>query len=573
MLDRNVQHVLRRFCQALDTPRSLTVWLMISHGEWDDLVSLRVDPHLYEPYYHDGVRKLRLDNLATELLRKCVDVPTSIDTRAVALDNFYQAESQCCRTNLYLERFLRYPVLETALDWRYSEIIGRASSWIARTLGDLPDRLDGRFGPGATFESAQWRHRRSMVAFDKLRNPLSHTYGLSDLVDHLVWETILEKPMARLAPDRLLPVVRGNRFATVPKDATKDRCIAVEPGLNVWGQLSIGSAIRNRLKRRGIDLQFGQEHHRRMAASSSRSGDFSTIDLSNASDTISRNLVKLLIPDLWYQTLDTLRSPVTRLSSDSRTQGSNGWVFLEKFSSMGNGFTFELETLIFCSLLHAVGCNIGIDTWVYGDDIICPRERTGDVLAVLRCSGFTPNPKKTFVRGSFRESCGGDYLLGHDVRAFNLEKLPSDPNEWITFANSLYQRAVDWGLPQLHSVIACVKDQIPSAIRRCQGPRDLGDLVLWNDDPVSWASSTRNSVRWIRVWRPVPERRFLHGRRVSFRPLDFAGTSVCPVSRRQYTDCSEREVALAAAVLGLPSDGLTPRNGVSGYRFGRVPFS
>ena len=85
---------------------------------------------------------------------------------------------------------------------------------------------------------------------------------------------------------------------------------------------------------------------------------------------------------------------------------------------MGNGFTFPLETLIFWALT-ASACEGDVDSVsVYGDDIICPRERADDVIDTLTMCGFKINLEKSFVEGPFRESCGCDYYKGIDIRPF-----------------------------------------------------------------------------------------------------------------------------------------------------------
>lgn len=586
-LDRDVQRLVLRLLRTLDTPRGLTVALLIQYGEWDQLTRLRVDPLQYEPFFHRGVDLYRRDVQATEILRKYDDLDTSFDTAAVARASFLETERQCAETNLRLDRFLSHPVFETELESRASDLFDAARRWIRNTLGPLPQQLDGRFGPGATFESTQWAHRKMMVAYDKLRNKPTRAPALSSgLVDHLVWETVLSQAWSECCPNRLIPTVRGSRFATVPKDAAKDRGIAIEPGLNVWGQLAVGEAMRNRLKKRGLDLVKGQELHCRMAERASVDGLTATIDLSNASNTVSHSLVKLLLPAEWYDLLSELRCSFTRfpmpvvdkegkpiLNDDGTERLKARWVRLEMFSSMGNGYTFELETLLFAALAHACGGKVGHDTFVYGDDILIPTQLSADFIALLRYSGFTTNEKKTFTHGHFRESCGGDFMVGQDVRPIYITTSPEGPNAWITIANQLWSVASKWSFPELVAVRNMALDHVPTAVRACRGPSELGDLVI-HDFQEHWNCRVRGSVRYFRVWRPVSERvylRALKGSRVKLAsPLRRGGFA--------YT-FRETGVAFAAAVLGLPSDGLVPRkwgtdqDRVSGYRFGRVSFS
>lgn len=603
MLSGDLKRVALRLLKALNVDEANVVADHISNNRWDHVVMTKFDPLLHHDKSVDEFRRICL---AQEFLRKAEFLKVDgIDKAQVARDGFLACEAQCFRANRHLEKFLKDPVLETALERSFYEISIRARAWVKRTLGSVPSSLDGRFGPGAVFESEVWRHRKTMTAYDKLRNSPCVSHNMDPmLVDHVTWQTAFGSAWADACPNRLFPSVRGNRFTTVIKDATKDRGIAIEPGVNVVAQLAVGDCLKLRLRRQGIDLRGdenrthpvlrrlglsmgrpwkGQEWHRTLARLASVSGSHATIDLSNASDTICHALVKLLLPDEWYILLSNLRSPFTRFSSDG-TRKQRRWYWLEKFSSMGNGFTFELETLIFCALAHAVGARIGVDTYVYGDDIIVPEPLAADLLAVLQYVGMTPNEKKTFTGASnFRESCGGDYFFGHDVRPFYIEKEPHDPASWINLANNLRYWSNKWSMPELMAVRASVLDNIPTEIRRCRGPEELGDLVI-HDDECRWSVTIRGSIRYVRVWRPVTVKRFLHSRPERARGRNVVMEDRCfgfPISRSHSTliprtvirEFTESGVALAAALLGLPSDGIAPRGSVEGYRFGTVAFS
>jgi hypothetical protein len=150
-----------------------------------------------------------------------------------------------------------------------------------------------------------------------------------------------------------------------------------------------------------------------LAQIGSNDGSLATIDLSSASDTVAREVVRFLMPESWYERLDLCRSKVGELDGK--------WLRYEKFSSMGNGFTFELETLIFWGLAIACVRSCGLETdkvRVYGDDIIVPVDAYDFLVEVLSYCGFTTNSSKSYKSGAFRESCGKDYFNGHEVRPF-----------------------------------------------------------------------------------------------------------------------------------------------------------
>lgn len=495
-LSREVLRPVLCLCEDLDTPRSLTVAILIRYGEWDQLVSLQIDPRLYIDSH-----SFFKDNLITELNRKNADVPTSFDRKAEAERNFWIAERQCYASNERLSPFL-YGGLPPESERGVFEIIQRLRKMIATILGPVPLDLNGRFGPGSTFED---RGRLTTVP-DKMS---SHPTICPGAIGYLFpWsETAWARACATY--NRGPSFVRGNRFLTVPKDAKKDRGIAVEPSINVYYQLALGGVIRNRLRRFGIDIQRGEPLHRRLAAEGSRFETLATIDLSNASDTVSYNLVKLLLPRKWFEALDSLRSPFTLVKGK--------WVRLEKFSSMGNGFTFELETLLFFAMSFVATESSGVEPIpgvnisTFGDDIIVPTAASKNVLAILKYFGFTPNARKTFIEGVFRESCGGDFFNGSAVRAHYLDSFPRRPDEYIKWANG-FRATIEayYGdshmCPYFARTWHRILDAIPFNVRKLRGPEQLGDIVI-HDKPSTWNLRVRNCIREVRVWKPVTPRR------------------------------------------------------------------
>lgn len=540
IVSRSTARVLSALCQSIDTPRALTVEILARHGEWGQLLNLRTDPLHYLKSY-----QYLQDNSCTEFLRKCrldgVVSPSERRKKSVSL--FWESEHACARTNLRFSRIRGNSSLEL-LDLRALDYLERAKKWIRLVLGPLPPILEGRFGPGATYGD---KGRLTTIP-DKIETGVESTstaVTLSTFIEHTAWYRSACKAYLRRDPWR---IVRGNRFTTVPKDALKDRGICIEPTANIFLQLSVGEALKGRLKRAGVDLLHAEYSHQIMAREASRTGDHSTIDLSSASDTVATGLVRFLLPDDWFALLSDLRCAFTSLDGK--------WVRLEKFSSMGNGYTFELETLIFASLAYACGAGtFGLDFSVFGDDIIVPTAVSSELLALLGYCGFTPNKRKTYTTGYFRESCGGDFFFGSPVRGHNLEKEPTTPEEWISLANGLRRLGLrdpvgDFRYAYPRTAWLRCLDNVPSSIRRLRGPDYLGDLVINDDDSLS-NLRVRHGMRYIQVYRPVPMRlKSFH-----WRP----------------------EVVYAAALYGAFSTGplgetLVPRKGVSGYKVGWIHF-
>lgn len=560
-----VERSVLSYFEDLATPTSLKCYLLLKYGQWDQLATQRLEPRHYlssSPIKGFGGQAERYwrDASAVSLLRKYQELPTSFDRKAVAEGLFLSSEKQCFRANHRLFPYLTPGVYSEEVEG-VSRVFSAARKEISRILGKCPDHIDGKHGPGSTFgDKGQFT-----TVPDKMSSSPTMT---SDAWPYLFqWVGTLWA--SACASSGKSPVfVPGNRFTTVNKDCEKDRGIAIEPSLNVFYQLGLGRVIRMRLRGAGIDLRNGQEIHKRVACEASIEGHLATMDLSNASDTICRNLVKLLLPAAWFEALDSLRSKKTLV------RGS--WHLLEKFSSMGNGFTFELETLVFLGLILAVGSVtghklvIGENVFVYGDDIICPTEISKDVISLLSFSGLSVNARKTFVDGPFRESCGGDYFEGVDVRPHYLEESPNEPQQLISLANGLKRasRSAPGRSALVRRAWFSVLDSIPSHIRRLRGPSVLGDLCLHDDEESRWQFRWRSGIRYIRVYRPA---RFRKVSWQNFRP----------------------EVTLAAALLGTPSGqnwksreapisgqseaftpgGVIPRDGVLGYKVGWVPRS
>lgn len=529
---RDVVNVLSDICERVGSPRALTCFMLANAGEWDQLVSLTVDPSHYTnaDYYF-------LDRQVTDLLRKCNGLPISADLHANAVKTFWDCERKCYVANERLSPLLDNsaflpPIMEQFKRGTLREL----KREIRRILGRLPESLTGRLGPGATYSDKG----RGTTTPHKFSSVPSLTPEVVPLLTF--WDDAWSRNVAKSGGK--LNYCRGNRFTSVPKDSTKNRGICIEPSLNIWFQLAVGSAIRRRLKRSlGIDLENGQSVHRLEACRASLTGLKGTIDLSNASDTVCRNLVKLLLPQEWFDLLDSLRSPFTFIEGK--------WVKLEKFSSMGNGFTFELETLIFVSIARVVSGYS--DCLCYGDDLIVPSSSFKDICDALHFFGFEVNTKKSFGTGPFRESCGGDYFNGVEVRPFYLKKVPTEPQEWMVLANGLYRS----GHFQEFSIrVSCLRrardralQALPSRLRKLRGPAELGDLVI-TDLEQFWETRTIDCIRWIRTWEPVSKRR---------------------VPWHLFTP----DTKLASILYGVGADerGVIPRDSVTGYRLGWAAWS
>jgi len=230
-------------------------------------------------------------------------------------------------------------------------------------------------------------------------------------------------------------VVAGSKLTFVPKTDKISRSICVEPSLNMFYQLGFGQIITDRLKEFfKLDITTQQFANRWLAASGSRLDHLATYDLSSASDTISKSMLRFLLPRSFYNFLERYRSKETRYGSEC--------IKLHMISSMGNGFTFPLETLIFTACVHAVyrvnsrplyRKGLPCDWGVFGDDIIVSNDPVicDQLEWLLADLGFIVNKDKSFRSGPFRESCGLDCYQGKDVRSFYLKRLNTSQDATI----------------------------------------------------------------------------------------------------------------------------------------------
>lgn len=508
-MNRNDFDWLHVLCQDMDRARALTVSILVDNHEWDQLVNLRCFPSDYlsnievGSFRNMGVEAFRFDYQITELLRKCSDLPLiSEDPGQAAIETFYKAEKQCTETNWRLSTLsyqIDNPITWLRLDKRWEEVVKHIRIDLKKILGPLPDELIPKFSSGSTFAD-----RKYLLPQDKMSARPTCTLKAYTVIEPFWAQTNWCHGLLEEYPNRSLPrFIRGNRFTTVPKDAKTHRGICVEPSLNVTYQLSVGTVIRKRLRSHGIDLRYGQSLHQRLVREASLTLDAGTIDISTASDTVAYQLVKLLLPEDWFDLLDSLRSPQTYI------QGR--WHTNQKFSSMGNGFTFELETLLFFAIARTVSKLIGQPKAlikVYGDDIIVSTTVAGSLVNALRFFGFITNQRKTYIDDiPFRESCGSDYYCGIPVRSHYVKSLPKEPTDWIKLANGIrrmakYDHDAFGDLYRYKRSWLRIINHVPSHIQRLRCPDFLGDVAFHDE---IWERNTRyrGGYKYIQVLEPT----------------------------------------------------------------------
>lgn len=213
------------------------------------------------------------------------------------------------------------------------------------------------------------------------------------------------------------------KLVAVPKDSRGPRLICVHPKEAIWIQQGQRQLLEDAISRSpltGGRIKFkDQTLNSDMALVSSSSREYTTLDLSEASDRISSKLVEALFGSYTYEILSCSRASHIQLL-DGRLMELRKWV------PMGNALCFPVESLIFYAVVRAgIRCKYGVDCtdiYVFGDDLLFPSKYYEGAVYGLVASGAKPNVSKTFRRGFFRESCGVDAYRGKDVTPFRMRR-------------------------------------------------------------------------------------------------------------------------------------------------------
>jgi hypothetical protein len=254
---------------------------------------------------------------------------------------------------------------------------------------------------------------------------------------------------------------RPVKVITVPKTLKTPRIIAMEPTCMQYVQQGIMELLVDSISRSdnmGRVVGFDdQEPNQSLACQGSRDGSLATLDLSEASDRVSNQLVRLLLKNHPH-----LAKGVDACRSRKADVPGYGVQRLAKFASMGSALTFPIEAMVFATCIF-VGIEKGLSrpltqrdvkslrgqVRVYGDDIIVPVDFVHFVVESLETFGFKVNLGKSFWTGKFRESCGKEYYAGHDVSVVRVRQdLPArrtDATEIISsvsLRNQMYYRGL-----------------------------------------------------------------------------------------------------------------------------------
>jgi hypothetical protein len=218
-----------------------------------------------------------------------------------------------------------------------------AASYIVRDvlMGFDPMDVMPKHGPGAV---ATGERLEEKWLFKRLYSQINRVYPYYDyyivgrgreLLDRLDWYRSLERQISGCA-----------KVVLVPKDSRGPRLISCEPLEYQWIQQGLGRKLVEHLESfwmtKGKINFTNQEVNRELALTSSLTQEYATLDLKEASDRVSVELVSRLFAhsDATLKALLATRTTATKLPDGSVLS-------LNKFAPMGSALCFPVEAFCF----------------------------------------------------------------------------------------------------------------------------------------------------------------------------------------------------------------------------------
>lgn len=317
------------------------------------------------------------------------------------------------------------------------------------------------------------------------------------------------------------------RIVLVPKDSRGPRVISCEPAELMFIQQGLMRLMYRTIENHNLtksEIHFtDQTINQSKARQSSIDGLLATLDLKDASDRVSLELVRRVFPSDWVECLEACRSESTQLPSGKIVK-------LNKFAPMGSACCFPVEALVFWASAQATYRRLGVtaEAAVYGDDIIVPTAYAEDIIKDFVSIGFVVNMDKSFTKGPFRESCGGEYHNGYDVAPVRVRKVLGKSHTLIAtgadLCNSIIAR---FGITDSWSFVAEVQEMV-------------GYVYPWSDvlaSCVLFGPVSRNETRFRKRWNS----RF---QRFEFRVLQLS-TLVLSNGEQAWSELLRKELTIA----------------------------
>lgn len=446
------------------------------------ILNTKVDPTAYGP---DDITKYMSDISISKLLAKYPFEGADEIANKTAIDKLLNQEKVNKLTNRLWSRLNPASPLGVLAE--------KVSIILADILGPppTPEQVleSAAWGPGTTvgypFGSSETGPEMKFGASQTCTPNLTH---IAPLVIKSIpgWSHSMET-IGQVQP--WLSVVPGDVLETVKKKFEEARCIMIQPSINIWLTRGLGVWVRkNLLTRAGVDLLQQQFRNRELARIGSATGLIATLDLTSASDSTVRQMLRSVLHPGWYAWFHSTVSEQFQISGllPDGTPCTQNHKY-EMISAMGCGFTFELLTAVCTAICRAVVPGVYVVSERYrdhksyapksdfnhklsqddlmaepgkaalvrrvrlsyphigvnGDDIAVPTAYAPKVMEALKLFGYSVNEGKSYYSSGpgFRESCGADYLYGVAVRPLYLTTRLENGLAISTFANRIVEHS------------------------------------------------------------------------------------------------------------------------------------
>ena len=519
--------------EALAIPHSLSLAICYRYEQWDELYALLKAADTMTTLGGFPCRTISYERAflqANALFSKADDLPEVEQLDEQAIVSFIECESKNRETNI------RFHTREVP-----SPLIYKTQQVIAEILGDF-SMLDWsqnlRFGPGASstcrgdfttiVDKLASEIHCTPRAFEHLENGFKHFFQF--------YYSLASFDTSGCS----------NTYLTIPKKYDEKRGIAIGLHGNIVGQLATGASMRRKF-RRWVNLDTAADYHRKLVRTEWRS--IATIDLRRASQMIAKMAVRSVFPADWLEIMDDMREEFTFIPNMSDTiHGTPRYVYNQHYSAMGNGYTFEMESILFYSLAKAAMLNAGLK-WkilsVFGDDVIVDKHCADVVISAFEAFGFETNKSKTYTDGEFKESCGVDTLRGTNVRPVYLRNAKNGKQleKFYKLANNIFRMAANSG----HGL--CIDARFYRAWKRCicqisEHKRFFAAASSRCGDGTPFGESSDTTLLY-----------------ASNRKIEGHYEKYCIEIRygRKARRTSAGDIWLGAALLGASSNGIIPR--------------
>lgn len=287
-----------------------------------------------------------------------------------------------------------------------------------------------RPGPGATNDKvAKHLRYRPHVLYTQIDNVLPYV----EYFNVHGWDVV--KQTARYL--RLIKHRKKEpraRMKYVYKKVGEGRGICIEQNEMQFFQQAFMNAIYNWVEKhpmtRGQINFTDQSINALLALAESKLLSKGTIDMKGASDRVPRDVVSWGFQDTVLH--DILMALSTRwIDFPFKVNGKKVLPMkTNKYAAMGSGLCFPIMAIIHWALIRAIVAlsmpkdHVIQPIYVYGDDIIAPKEYIKEIYAKLPLFGMKINEQKSYYLSRFRESCGMHAFNGESVTPVFIKNLP-----------------------------------------------------------------------------------------------------------------------------------------------------